>query len=124
MSIITCLKELNERKCLEHKDVVIFNVKEQRIKYKVNGFFLNNLNSQKFYNDEIFTVLKVNKGELSEKAYEYDELIKFKDEEGYWPESKDYDFPALTRLVKELYKIIEDRKPKYTKYNRFEIMDI
>ena len=107
--IITCLKELNEKGCLENKDEVIFNVEEQRIKYKVNGFFLINLNSQEFYNDEIFEILKINKAQISEKAYEYDELIKFKDEEGYWPESKDYDFPALTRLVKELYKIIEDR---------------
>ena len=42
----------------------------------------------------------------------------------HWPETKIDNFPALTRLVAELYRIIEERKSKFTKFTRFEIMDI
>ncbi|KKM04412.1 hypothetical protein LCGC14_1764530, partial [marine sediment metagenome] len=34
------------------------------------------------------------------------------------------DFPALTRLVKELYLIIEEKEMTFTKFTRFEIMEI
>ncbi len=121
MSTITCLKELNKRKCLELDDIVIFTVKEEIMIYKVKTCWLHSLTNTNY---RIFTVLKINKAQISEKTYEYNEPIKFKDKEGYWPEFKDNDYPALTRLVKELYTIIEEREPKYTKYNRFEIMDI
>ena len=129
MSKITCLKELNEKGCLEYKDEVIFTVKEKIIEYKINGSFLNNLRKLNnnlnniLLNDEIFEILRINKDQISEKAYGY-KSISHGNTKGYWPETTTEDLPALTRLVKELCTIIEEGKPKYTKFNRFEIMDM
>jgi len=118
MSTITCLKELEEKGILELNDIVVFYFKEDIIEYIVKEDYLN----CKFYkNDEIFEILKINKNKIAKKTYNYKTDIENK---GFWPESKINDYLALTRLVKELYRIIEERKPKYTKYNRFEIMDI
>ncbi len=114
MSTITCLKELN-KKVLDFEDIVIFTVNEQVISYKVRT---NHLQNNYYFNSEIFTILDINSYELATKAYGYTSRG------GGWPSSKEHDFLALTRLVKELYKIIEERELKYTKYNRFEIMDI
>ena len=115
MSIITCLKELNEKGCLEYKDEVIFTVNEETIEYTVTNCYLHNYPN---HNYRIFRILELDKSKLAEKIYGY--RIKT----GYWPPSKTGDYPALTRLVKELYKTIEEKEIKYTKYNRFEIMDI
>ena len=115
---ITCLKELEERRELEY-DVVIFTVKEEISKYNVRYYFLN---LKKGTNNVIFKLLKISENEITEiaeKTYGYE-----RQGGGDWPESKMGDFPALTRLVKELYLIIEERKPVYTKFTRFEIMEI
>ncbi len=110
MAIITCLKESKERRILQLDDIVEFTVKEQIIKYKVWQKFLNRLNKD---NNEIFEILEIDK-------------YKYKTNSGNWPDSKKNDFPALTRLVKELYLIIEEQHPikVYTKFTRFEIMEI
>ncbi len=117
MSTITNLKELNKRKCLKYEDKVIFTVKEQKITYEVKETFLSNKNNS---NNKIFMILNIDKSIIAEKTYGYETRSMTSD----WPTSITSDFPALTRLVRELYIIIEEKEPKYTPYNRFEIMDI
>ena len=121
MSKITCLKELNKRKYLELDDIVKFTINEKIIEYTVQIDYLLN-NNINYDNDEIFKILELDKNKMAEKAYGY-KPTNSTSNIFHWPEV-DNDLPALTRLVKELYKAIEERKPKYTKYNRFEIIDI
>jgi hypothetical protein len=116
MNTITNLKEIKE---LKYGDIVIFSVNKQILKYKVKNNFLSNYEFNKeLYNSEIFKVLEIDKKEITGKAYGY------KIDSGDWPTSKINDYSALTRLVKKLYTIIEEKETKYTKYNKFEIMDI
>ena len=122
MSEITCLKELEEKGTLEFKDVVIFTVKEKEIEYNRQKNYLYTYNN---YNDKIFRILEINKWEIAEKAYRYKPFnIDSSFSDVNWPESEVEDFSALTRLVEELYRIIEKKKPVFTKFTRFEIMDI
>ena len=121
MSKITCLKELNERKYLEIDDVVEFTINERIITYIVRNVYLNISNEEN--NDEVFRILDIDKDKMAEKMYGYKEF-KIYPRLNYWPEIRKDDYPALTRLVRELYIIIEEKEPKYTKYTRFEIMDI
>jgi len=120
--IITCLKELNERKYLEIDDIVKFTINEQIITYIVKNVYLF-ISSNGKNNDEVFRILDIDKDKLAEKMYGYKEF-KIYSRLNYWPEIREDDFPALTRLVRELYTIIEEKDKVYTKYNRFEIMDI
>ncbi len=120
MSTITCLKELEEKGKLEHSDIVEFTVKEQIKKYIVKHNFLQDKSFCD--NAKIFKILEINKSEIVEKAYGYKENNDLGP--GQWPYSENDDFPALTRLVAELYLIIEEREPVCTKFTRFEIMEI
>ena len=117
MTEINNLKELEEYGKLKDEDIVIFTIEKEILKYKVNERFLHNINHN-IYNSEIFTILKINKKEITEKTYRY------KTTHGDWPCSKYRDYLALTRLVLELYRIIKEQKPVFTKFSRFEIMDI
>ncbi len=125
MSNITNLKELKEHKELKLYDKVIFTINEEKIEYEVKGTYLKDLSSNNYLsnNDKIFRILKLNKNKLAEKAYKVKRTGN-PENDNYWPETKGEDYPALTKLVRELYTIIEEKEPKYTKYNRFEIMDI
>ena len=121
-TIITNLKELEGYKELKEGDVVIFTINEQIIRYTVNDQFLCIYEKD---NDEIFRILDIDKNKIAGKAYEYKASYRLDSHSDVnWPEPKENDFSALTRLVKELYLIIKEREIKYTKYNRFEIMDI
>ena len=120
MTTITCLKELNKRKCLELDDIVIFTVKEEKIEYIVKVIHLHSIKER---NNEIFRILDLDRDKLAEKMYGYKKDINYVSNY-YWPVTSLDDYSALTRLVKELYTIIEEKETKYTKYNRFEIMDI
>ncbi len=124
MSIrITCLKELKEKRILEYNYVVEFTVKEQIIRYKVKEFFLQNLNEDILsFNNEIFKILEINEHILARKIYKYIPKNIFRKLE--WPETEPRDYSSLTRIVKELYEIIEKREPVFTKFTRFEIMEI
>ena len=119
---ITCLKELEEKGTLEYKDIVEFTIKEQIIKYKVLNFYLSNIKGNVYDNDEIFKILEIDKIITTEKAYNCKIINISAFDPGYWPQLENRDFPALTRLVAELYRIIE--KTVYTKFTRFEIMEI
>ena len=122
MAEITCLRELEERGELKTSDIVEFIVKEQIIKYNVCYSCLSNRDNFPF--DYIFDILKIDKYKLAKKAYRYGDVISYSSKNSCWPVSKHNDFPALTRLVKELYLIIEEREFKFTKFSRFEIMEI
>ena len=122
MTVIACLKDLEERRKLEYEDIVKFTIKKQIIEYRVVHHYLFNTKNDPHKNDEIFKTLRIDKVELAEKAYKYKLTNAKLWIEGYWPQLKSHNFPALTRLVKELYLIIEE--PVYTKFTRFEIMEI
>ncbi len=129
MSItITNLKELEKRGELENNDVVIFTVKKETIKYKVVFNYLHNLKSPTTgkYNNEIFKILELDKVKIAQKAYGDIPVDPISIPEPYWPSIKEENYPALTKLVKKLYLIIEEQYPAkvYTKFTRFEIMDI
>ncbi len=117
---INNLKELEQKRTLEIGDKVYFTIRGEIVKCTVYRQYLN---VEAGCNDKIFDILNINKEELAEKAYGYPLPIK----DGYWPFSNKDDYPALTRLVKELYKIIEEKYPTevYTPiYSRFEILDL
>jgi len=117
------LKELNKLgKNLKYNDHIYFEIYNKIIKYKVIYHPLVNLNG---FNDEIFNVLEIrNKSKFAKKSYGYNS----KNSKIYyhqWPKSKASDYPALTRLVKELYKLLENKKAEYKPiYSRFEILDL
>lgn len=74
------------------------------IEYKVTKRYLSN-QSDKKSNDQIFIKLGItNKYIFCSNFYGYTTI------NGIWPEFYDYDFSAATRLVKALFKIIEDKK--------------
>ncbi len=117
--LITCLKELEERGELKTQDIIEFTIEKQIIKYHVcNCCLFDHINNNVHDNDKIFRLLKIDKYDIATKAYGYKSLA------GVWPTSRTDDYPALTRLVAELYKIIEKKEPVYTKFTRFEIMEI
>ncbi len=121
MSEITSLKELEEKGILEYGDIVEFTVKETIVEYRVSENYLYNYSSN--HNDKIFRILEIDKFKLAEKIYNYKPFnIDSIFSDVNWPETKNKDFFALTRLVKELYLRIE--KPVFTKFTRFEIMEI
>ncbi len=126
MNTITCLKELEEKGELKEGDTVKFTIKKETIEYRVRGLYLDNLKSPGMseYNNEIFRILKIDKNKIAAKAYGEIIIDLLSTNSPYWPSTKEENFPALTRLVKELYRIIKEREPKYTKFTRFEIMDI
>ncbi len=124
MTTITCLKELEE---LKEWDNVKFIIEKQIIEYQVWHSYLMNKKIRDtdipIINDEIFKVLEIDKHKIADKMYKYKTTSE--GFTGLWPCSRNRDFPALTRLVKELYLIIEGRKTSvFTKFTRFEIMDI
>ena len=98
---------------LQVGDVVIFHVKDKHgkfvdLKYEVQSDFLMNINdfldvspSDKYYNDEIFTILGLDPHEFCSKYYGYEVSG------GIWPSYKDYDLEAATNVVKALYTLID-----------------
>ena len=72
--------------------------------YRVTRCHLSN-ESVIAYNDQIFAKLGIeNKEAFCSNHYGYTVT------RGAWPEFKDYDFPAATRLVKALFILIERKK--------------
>lgn len=97
MATYRCLKDL-QGKTLEYEDIVIL----KDIKYIVQSKFLEEEN--KLDNSKIFKVLSIpSKEKFATNAYGYTHNY------GDWPECKKDDYPALTRCVIELYKIIEGK---------------
>ncbi len=72
------------------------------ITYQVTTNYLNNPSDR---NDKIFDILNI-KDKYTFCSYHYGYQVSI----GSWPEYKNDDFSAVTRLVKALFKIIEDKE--------------
>ena len=116
------LKEFNSlKRDLEFKDIIYFHIKERILEYRMSGDHL--VECSHGNNELIFEIMKKKKYNFASKCYGY------KTNSGRWPSSEENDYAALTRLVKKLYELIEEKKPKpinmFNKVvNRFELMDL
>lgn len=99
MAHYNSLSSLGEN-ILTHGDIVDFI----GIKYTVTENYLHNQNSP-LLNNQIFNKLAIkDKYSFCSSCYGYSATT------GIWPEYRDCDFSAATRLVKALFKIIEDKE--------------
>lgn len=99
MAYYNSLSSLGEN-TLKQDDIVEF----MGVPYKVIVSHLSN-QSTAGWNAQIFTELGIENKELfCSNHYGY-KVVR-----GAWPEFKDYDYSAATRLVKALFKIIEDKE--------------
>lgn len=100
------LIEAIEAECAKHSktykfdDRVIFTVDGKDYKYTVQDAWLSNPDGR---NDEIFSVLGLDKTEFCTKAYGYPA------NDGGWPECHDRDLDALNRVIKALQEEIAKR---------------
>ena len=99
MATYRCLADL-QGKTLEYRDNVVL----KGISYIVHNSYLN---CSRYFNDKIFQDLKIPKTEIAEQEYGYPPLSA--NDYPSWPECKEDDYPALTRLVVKLYEIIEEK---------------
>lgn len=101
MAEYKCLADL-QGKTLKRNDVVYL----KSIRHTVDSRFLKEEHTR---NDKIFDILSIpSKEEFATNAYGYD------CHGGAWPECNRDDYEALTRLVIELYKIIEEKTSSIT----------
>lgn len=98
MAYYNSLNSLGEN-ILKHGDTVDFI----GIKYIVTKNYLHNQNGN--LNDQIFDKLDI-KGKYTFCSSRYGYAVTT----GIWPEYRDHDLPAATRLVKALFEIIEDKE--------------
>lgn len=124
MAEIHNLKELNALgKDLRDDDSIYFTTPENEFKYKVYSsclFIVADLPNTILLNDVIFKDLNLNKDEkykLAEKCYGYKTNI------GNWPSYVDNDYPAAERLIREIYKMLDEINIKPIT-SRFEILDL
>lgn len=98
------LQELGSN-VLKKEDIIYFTI----IKYRVcDNFLMYEGGVTGKDNDEIFNYLSLDKYDFCTKHYGY------KTNSGIWPASKEDDYPALTRVVKALFEIIEkDSKSEF-----------
>lgn len=80
---------------LNSGDKIIFTIKDRNYIYTVLSQYLNNKGSH--YNDQIFKDLKLDKFKFCYDYYGYEPG------KGDWPESKNRDYTALTRVVEALF---------------------
>lgn len=115
---ITNINELKDH-TLELGDTVIFRIDNKHHIYEV---CYDHMSCKDHNNDLIFCYLDLTddkKYELASKIYGYDTY------RGCWPDCKNYDFRALTKLVKILYMLIEakDKHDGSMPFNVFEIIE-
>lgn len=110
----TCYNDLKNN-TLKLGDNVQFKIPETNVylNYKVHEQFLA---SECGFNNAIFTLLHINNYEIADKCYGYESTT------GGWPEFKFHDFEAATRLVLELYKIIEEHTSIKKQNNKDSIL--
>ena len=94
---------------LKDGDQVIFELKGHKLTHTV---FRDHLNNRDGRNDQIFDLLGLGAGALATAGYGYAPLA-----EGIWPYAKNYDYPALTRLVCAIYGIIANLPKEEPKSN-------
>jgi len=116
------LQELRERGTLGCRDYVHFYTEEGVLIYFVSPYVLHNIASYSS-DDEIFSVLNIDKAKLCSDAYGYYKYPHAK--KGSWPMCQKGDYEALTRAVDKLYSIIEAKtKAKAMEVSRFELIDL
>ena len=90
---------------------IIFTIKDKNYIYTVYSQFLCSRSSD--YNDQIFKDLKLDKFKFCSDCYGYEPG------RGDWPESKNRDYAALTRVVEALFpycdKVTVDGNIVYSK---------
>ena len=90
---------------------IIFTIKDKNYIYIVYPKHLSIKNLE--YNDQIFKDLKLDKYKFFSNCYGYEPGV------GSWPESKDRDYLALTRVVEALFpycdEVIVDGNIVYSK---------
>ena len=98
-------------KQLKNGQEVIFTIKDKNYIYTVYSQYLCIRNSD--YNDQIFKDLKLDKFKFCSDYYGYESG------RGDWPESKNEDYIALTKVVEALFpycdKVIVDGDIVYSK---------
>lgn len=85
---------------LNSGDKIIFTIKDRNYIYTVYSQYLNNKGS--YYNDQIFKDLKLDKFKFCYDYYGYEPG------KGDWPESKNRDYTALTRVVEALFPYCDE----------------
>ena len=84
---------------LKEGDVIIFAFGNVHYNYRVHTKYLSSMDGRENY--RIFSVLSLEKYKFCSAHYGYPA------NSGNWPVANIRDFPALTRVVTELFKIIE-----------------
>lgn len=112
MATYMCYSELAD-KLLKYEDIIMFHIPEtgEFIEYFVYREHLkvkNDEYSEKKLNDIIFKKLNLNKVEICTSFYEYKPVDNI--DADWWPESKNQDYGALTRVVLELFRLLEEEK--------------
>lgn len=126
MSVVRNLKELKEAEFLIKGDMVVFCFKKEngtkvemahKVSQGYSGCFLDNID----YGDnaKLFRVLDINEIGFCEKSYGYSP-----ERQGQWPYAKEHDYKAITRVVKDLYILIEGVPEKIEEVDRFSLMDL
>lgn len=100
MATYKCYDDL-KHESLEEYDKVYFYFNGKELNYEVRSRFLSSRDGD---NSKIFDLLKINKQEFTSKAMGY------QCDDGQWPEYKPHDYLAATKVVLELYKLIENIK--------------
>lgn len=85
---------------LKNRQEIIFTIKDKNYIYTVYPEHLCIKNSE--YNDQIFKDLKLDKYKFFSNCYGYEPGI------GSWPESKNRDYSALTRVVEALFPYCDE----------------
>ena len=101
MEITSSNYKILHEKPLQHGDIVSFTYNNITYKHEVRKDYLSNT---RMSNDTIFITLKLNKRHVATEAYGYESG------DGFWPECKNSDYDALTRLVIFLFEEIEKRE--------------
>lgn len=101
MEITSSNYRILHEKPLQCGDIVSFKYNNTSYIHEVRKDYLSNIRAS---NDTIFVVLKLNKMHVATKAYGYESG------DGFWPECKNSDYAALTRLVIFLFEEIERRE--------------
>lgn len=129
MSVVRNLKELKEAKLLIKGDMVVFCFKKEngtkvemahKVSQGYSGCFLDNTDCGN--NAKLFIELDINKIEFCEKSYGY-----VTEREGQWPYAKEHDYKAITRVVRDLYMLIEgvsEKVEEIEEVDRFSLMDL
>lgn len=129
MNKVQNLKELEEVELLLKRDIVVFCFKLEnggkgemthRVGQSSSGCFLDNIDSGN--NAKLFTELDIDKIEFCTKSYGYPP-----EADGQWPYAKEHDYKAITRVVRDLYMLIEgvqEEVKEIEEVDRFSLMDL